>query len=94
MRADSPTNPPNCPEFWTEAGLAWVNVGSPGKYCHERTCYNMDNSCSVMYLRADSPTNPPNCPEFWTEAGLAWVNAGAPAIITMKELVFIAHSSF
>lgn len=64
--------PTLCPVGWTEADLTRVDT----KYENYmvRTCYNMDNSCTVIEFERTNPGGtvpmPPLCPTDWVEAGL------------------------
>ena len=64
--------PPECPSLWIEAGIEEIIAAGHPNYV--RTCYNIENSCTVMVLEArDTPGFPlPGlCPSGWEEAGLS-----------------------
>jgi hypothetical protein len=81
--------PQDCPESWTQANYSTVKSG--GGINWVRVCYNMDNSCSVMYLEEPDLTLPVNCPELWTEAGLNRVHAGHTDLNTVRTCYYCAQ---
>ena len=66
------TVPSLCPVGWTEADLTRVDTAYQEYMV--RTCFNMDNSCTVMEFERTNPGGtvpmPPLCPADWIEAGL------------------------
>jgi len=82
--------PPDCPESWTEANYTGVRSGQYGLNL-VRVCYNMDNSCTVMYLEEADFILPPNCPDLWTEAALTTVLVGNIDLNTTRTCYYCAQ---
>ena len=80
--------PQDCPESWTEANYTGVHAGGGDNLT--RTCYNMTNSCTVMYLKEADFILPPNCPDFWSDAGVNEYIVGG-AINTARTCYYCAQ---